>query len=412
MVLGMSILSKCPYCHRRVRVPDRALAASMKCPCCKSWYTVTGDAEPTHARQHASLVMKITDSDIEASRKTPLEKTPLAVVESTPKPVARTQNPATSASENKPKSVAKPQPPVDDQTPLPTSVVVVNMHLGTTPDEPEVSSHGWSPHPLGLVACIAGGLALVASTSTSTTVLTRPLSAVGLILGLVAILLAAGGRPIRQLFPIIGAVLSGLTLLVALFDPSLLGPRYEVSRERSDYDPEELKVIPLNLGLDRSQGLETDGWVDASRAAIQQGLVRVQVTGASIAPVQVVDSTRRFTKTPYLMVLLRVQHLGHGGAFRFIHWGEKAERTVAAAIATCNGLRLSSADLAADVPVGVKYGHELFPGKAVDDLLILDVPAGSGPIKLELPGEAWNGHTAFRFLIPPSMMAIQQNPKK
>jgi hypothetical protein len=356
--------------------------------------------------------MKITDSDIEASRKTPLEKTPLAVAERPPQPVARTQNPATSPSENTPKSAAKTQPPVDDQTPLPISVVVVNMHLGTTPDEPEVSSYGWSPHPLGLVACIAGGLALVASTSTSMTVLTRPLSAVGLILGLVAILLAAGGRPIRQLlFPIVGAALSGLTLLVALFDPSLLGPRYELSRERSEYDPEELKVIPLNLAPDQSQGLETDGWVDASRAAVQQGLVRVQVTGASVGPIQVVDSKRRFTNTPYLAITVRVQHLGHGGTFRFIHWGEKAERTVAAAIATCNGIRLSSADLAADVPVGVKYGYELFPGKAVDDLLIFDVPAGSAPIKLELPGEAWNGHTPFRFLIPPSMFATQQNQK-
>jgi len=224
MVLGMSILSRCPYCHRRVRVPDRALAASMKCPGCKSWYTVTGDAEPTHARQHASIGIKITDSDIEANCNTPLENTPLEVVENPSQPVARTHPPATSASESTPKSVAKPQPPVDDQTPLPTSVVV-NMHLGTTPDEPEVSRRGWNPQPLGLVACIAGGLALIASTITSTTVLTRPLSAVGLILGLVAILLAAGGRPIRLLFPIIGTVLSGLTLLVALFDPSLLGLR-------------------------------------------------------------------------------------------------------------------------------------------------------------------------------------------
>jgi hypothetical protein len=290
-------------------------------------------------------------------------------------------------------------------------MLVVNMHLGTTPEEREDSSQGWNPHPLGLAACIAAGVALIAATRPSLTSLTQPLSGLGVALGLIAILHAAGDRAIRQLFPIVGTVLSGLTLFIALFNPSLLGPRYEVSRERSDYDPEAIQLIPLKLAPDRTQGLETEGWADASRAAVQQGLVRVQVTGASIGPIQVVDSKRRSTKTSYLAISLRVQHLGHGERFRFVHWGEKGERTVADAIATCNGVRLAPADLSPDVPVGVKYGYDLFPGKAIDDLLVFDASAASGIVRLELPGEAWDGHTTFRFQIPFSVITTQPSPK-
>jgi hypothetical protein len=358
-------------------------------------------------------MLNMADSDIDANSKTPLANTPLAVADKLPQPVSRMQPPVMAGLESQSRSAARTLSHNDDQTPTPSSLQVVNMHLGTKPDEPEVPAHGWQPHPLGLLACTAGGIALIAATFPSITGLTRPLSGLGLALGLIAMLHAAGGRAIRQLFPIAGTMLSGLTLLIAFADPSLLGPSYEVSQERSQnaYDPEAIQLIPLNLTPGGSQNLEIDGWADASRAAIQQGRVRVQILGAQIAPVQVVDSTHRYTKAPYLAVSVRVQHLGYGGEFRFVHWGEKGERTVAEAIATFNGGRLQPADCTPDVPLGVKYGYDLYPGNPVDDLLIFNVPAGIGPIMLELPGEAWDGHKAFRFLIPTSMIATQPGPK-
>src|SRR5258706_605242 len=129
----------------------------------------------------------------------------------------------------------------------------------------------------------------------TTLFLTRPLSAIGFLIGLIAVFLTLGGRPIRQVFPVIGLGLSALTLAIAIVFPGILGSRYEASRQHTDYNPDAVRVIPLKLTPGSSQGLETDGWVDASRAAVQQGTMRVQITGAFIGPVQVVDSKKRYT---------------------------------------------------------------------------------------------------------------------
>jgi hypothetical protein len=296
-------------------------------------------------------------------------------------------------------------PPASPGPPLTTPILTSEL----APDESE--DEGWQPHPLGVLACIAGGVSLIAATQPGWAFLTRPLSGVGFLIGGVAVLHALDGRPVRQLFPAAGVVLSGLVLAVALFVPGLLGPRYEVSRIRSDYDPEAVRMIPLKLGPDSASGLAADGWADASRAAVQQGHVRVQITGAGVGPVQVVDSKKRYTKHPLLAVGVRVQHLGHGQPFRFVHWGTTGERAVPQVVATRDGTRLTPAHLGTDVPAGVTYGYDLHPGKGVDDLLVFEAPAGHGPVRLELPAEAWGGRGAFRFQIPASMIVTHRGPK-
>lgn len=378
----MPFITKCPYCRLRVRVPDRALAESLKCPSCQSWYTVAPDTDP-------------------APNPDSPPATPPPIMASLPRLELTPEN------EGGVETAASPAAPPSASHGPPLTTPILTSEL--PPDESE--DEGWKPHPLGVLACIAGGVTLIAATRPGWAFLTRPLSAVGFLLGGVALLHALGGRPVRQLFPAAGVVLSGLVLAVALFAPGLLGPRYEVSRIRSDYDPEAVRMIPLKLGRDSASGLEANGWADASRAAVQQGNVRVQVTGAVVGPVQVVDSKKRYTKFPLLAVGVRVQHLGHGPLFRFVHWGTTGERTVPQVVATRDGTRLTPAHLGADVPAGVTYGHDVYETRALDDLLVFEAPAGHGPVRLELPAEAWGGRGSFRFQIPASMIVTQRGPK-
>jgi hypothetical protein len=358
----------CPYCQRGVHAPDRALAASVKCPGCESWYTAVPQDEPKPPKLTAPAQAGL---------------------------IAPTLTPATAT----PPAPAAPAP-------MPAPAPLLSERF----ESPAEDSPGSRRRPplLGVAACLLAGAALLSAAWGANVVLIRPLAGVGLVLGVVGALAVRGGKPVRLTLPIVGAVVSGLGLLVALFIPSLLGPRYEASPEKPNSDLEAIRVIPLRLDGGAVGGLESDGYADASRATVQQDFIRVQVTAASVGPVQVVDSKKRFTEQPYLAVVVRVQHLGHGEDLRFTHWGATGERTVPPAVARSGGNTLAVANLGRDVPVGVTFGHDLFRGTAVDDVLLFEPPPGGLPVLLDLPWEAWGRErVVFKFQIPGSMIATQ-----
>jgi hypothetical protein len=266
-------------------------------------------------------------------------------------------------------------------------------------------------HPAGLAACLLAGAGLLCAAFSQTAFLTWPLGAVGLLVGLAGVLLTLGGRPALLLFPAAGAVVSGGVLVAALAAPGLLGPRYEASRQQSAYDPEAVQVVPLSLDPAGAQNLEVDGWVDASRAAIQQGAVRVQVTGAAVGPVRLVAPRPKFTKDQHLTIGVRVQHLGHGGPIEYEHWGLPAVRKAPPPTLEVAGLKVSPVELEPEQPVGRTDMVRLFPGKAVEDVLIFRAVSATSPLRLELPAEAWGGQGVFRFTIPASMVTHRPAPR-
>ncbi|HET6575971.1 MAG TPA: hypothetical protein VFG68_20390 [Fimbriiglobus sp.] len=361
----MSILTRCPYCRRTSQAPARAVGSSGKCPSCGAWYTVT--AEP-------GLVIP----------------PPASEPEPTAAPLAP---PAAPAPDPAPNFVATPAissaPPPDDAPPR------FRVRV----------------HPAGLAACLFAGAGLVCAAFSQTAVLTWPLGAAGLLVGLVGVLLTLGGRPALLLFPAAGAIVSGGVLLAALAAPGLLGPRYEASRQRSAYDPEAVQVVPLSLDPAGAQNLEADGWVDASRAAIQQGTVRVQVTGAAVGPVRLLAPRPKVTKERHLTISLRVQHLGDGGPIEYEHWGLPAVRKAPPPTLEAAGRKLAPVELAPDQPVGRTDMVRLFPGKAVEDVLVFPAVAVLGSLRLELPAAAWGGQGVFRFSIPASMVSHRPAPR-
>jgi hypothetical protein len=52
----------------------------------------------------------------------------------------------------------------------------------------------------------------------------------------------------------------------------------------------------------------------------------------------------------------------------------------------------------------VNDGARLFPGRAIADVILFEAPQGAGPVRVELPAEAWQGKGVFRFEIPRAMI--------
>ncbi|QJW94999.1 hypothetical protein [Frigoriglobus tundricola] len=351
----------------------------MKCPGCASWYTaVPEERQPGDARPAAS-----------GSRPhKPVAPGPAPSAEVAPGPTGT--------------AVATEPPPV--LTTFTPSEVAPSAEVHPDAPEAEVSSAKAGPPLVGVAVCFLAAAALVTASFQSTASVAQPLAAVGLILGTAGALVVGGEKPARLALPLGGACGSGLVLIVAWFVPSLLGPGYQVSRARSDYDPDAVRVVPLRVASGGSGALEPGGYADASQAALQQGYIRVRIARATVAPVQVVDSKKRYTKQPFLAVTVQIQHLGNGERVRLVHWGTTGERTVPDAVATANGRKLALVNTDPDMPVGVSYGQDLFPGKSASDLLLFDPPVAGAPVRLDLPAEAWGGHGAFRFRIPGPMV--------
>jgi hypothetical protein len=262
----------------------------------------------------------------------------------------------------------------------------------------------WDQRPvvLGIAACLVAGAALIAASIEATVVLTRPLAGLGVLLGVVGSVAAFRHEEPRASLPVCGAIACLLVLTIAVFMPGILGPSYEASQQDSDYDPEAIRPVPLTLTV--SGSLETDGYADASRAALLQGTVRVQITSVTIAPVRVLGVGTRYSKKPYLAVAIRVQHLGHGPMVEFRHWGTTIERNVPTAKATVAGLSLTPSSLFPDIPADVNDGARLFPNRAISDVILFEAPSTSGPVRIEMPAEAWEGKGVLRFEIPRSMI--------
>lgn len=391
----MPFFTRCPYCRRGVLAPDRAMGGSAKCPTCQSWFTaVPEERGPDDLQQPGSR----SSGPVPVPPSRPIEPSPIE-----------------SESASTGTALAEPPAPVRAPRPAPVPELQVAKSPAVPKPEEESADRGAAVAVVvGAGVCFLVAAALVVASFQSTAVYARPLAGLGVVAGLLSALVIGFEKPARLALPLGGAVVSGLVLLVAWFAPALLGPGYEASRTRSNYDPETIQAVPLQIASGPGEAADPASFVDARRFALQQRAVRVQITGATVAPVQVVDAKKRFTKQQFLAVAVRVQHLGHGEKFRFTHWDTTGERPVPPAVVTADGRKLVAANLGRDVPLGVVYGQDVFPGRDVDDVLLFEAPEQLPitAIRVELPAEAWAGRGAFRFQIPGPMVVIQPVEKK
>lgn len=367
----MSFLARCPACGQKARAPDDALAASVPCPRCGSSY----------------LAVPVEDR---VARKVSRYSTPLADVAAAILAPTRTETEIMSA--------AAPASSVD-----------------AAPGQPTAKRRRRVPvwiHPGGLAACLCASGGLVAASLPWLSVAAMPLCALGLLVGAVAVYQVAHAKPVRRVLPIAGASASALILMVAWLAPQWLGPVFNASRQRVDFSAETIAAVPLRLGVE-AESLETEGWTDASRAALQQDRVRVQVAAVSVGPVKFA-APKGLSKESYVAVSLAIQHLGHGQSLTYVHWGAPGMEETPQPTLTQSGRKLDYRVFESDVVAGqIRQGQTLYPGKGIGDVLLFDGSATPGePLLLELPAAVWGGRGALKFAIPAAMVKQGQNKNK
>lgn len=351
----MPFRAECAFCRHRVKAPDHAVGASVKCPKCANFFTLVPEDDAPRRPEPAR---------------------PAAVVAPAPEPV----------------------PLPDEPAPAPATQTM-ELPVAAPPS-------AWRQiDPVAVVALLLGGAALLCATVYVLCVLVRPLSGLGLLVGLAAVGLALLADPPRLAWPAAGSAVSGAVFAVALLFPGLLGPTYRASREGPPEDPAAIRAVPL-AGLPATADLGDRDWPDASRAAVLQGPRRVQVVGVTVGPVEVQTTPKRkFSKEPYLVVRLRAQHVGGPREFAAGEWAAAGHRDRPAPTVTDRSGKVYRPAALPAVEAGGPRESDVFPVAVGDDVFLFEPPPPTvDGLRLEVPAAAWGGLGAYRFTVPRSMI--------
>ena len=172
-------------------------------------------------------------------------------------------------------------------------------------------------------------------------------------------------------------------------------------------DPVAIRAMPLP-GSAETMGPADAAWVDASRAALQQGPMQVQVLSASIPSVKTKSSPTKTVAPPeHLYIRLRTHHAEAAGEFTTTrtqgpsHSSERTRPT----LKDNTGRVYQPRDIQEVAAADNKRKSALFPVSVHDEVLVFEAPpSGVESLHLELPAEAWGRKGAFRFTIPGSMI--------
>jgi hypothetical protein len=171
-----------------------------------------------------------------------------------------------------------------------------------------------------------------------------------------------------------------------------------------------IRAIPLP-GSDEVVQMTESEWVDASRVALQQGRIQVQVLSASIHPLRAKSSAPK--KAPeYLVIRLRSHQVEAASEFatRRSHSGSLRLEKPRPQLTDNTGKIYRPRDIRDVAPVETKRKGPLFPVAFQDEVFAFETPpAGLEYFRLEVPAESWGGSGAFRFTIPTSMISRRRS---
>jgi hypothetical protein len=358
----MAFVVQCPFCKARARVPDRANGAIGRCPKCASSFTLA-PADDQHLPESTPPAGAADESEIE-----PIAASAVSVAIAVAAAAVEEAKPADSL----------------------------------TADEPQRSApSGFQPAAAaGALALLLAGFALVCASISFLRGFVLPLSGLGLLTGLTAIVLARLSARPRLLLPILGSAAAGTMLIVAWLFPALLGPAYQHARQRREPAPVGLHAIPL---AGAPALADVPEWVDAKRYALQRDGLRVQVVRVSLLHQATTDA-----KPAQELLLVRARISLERGA-KPLERKDQPSPTLTDDLGKPSTLRQSEFF---DMGDG-KAKSALFPVPTIEETFAFDAPAeGWKTLRLELPASRWRGNGAFQFMIAvPSETAPQQKNK-
>jgi hypothetical protein len=257
----------------------------------------------------------------------------------------------------------------------------------------------------GAASLLAIGVALLCASRQGTSVFVWPLSAAGLVIGIVAIALAlCAKRKERRLWlPILGAFASFVAFTSAWLFPSLLGPTFALYCQPSP--PPVLRAVPLK-GTPAGAAESTD-WVDAESFALQRGEFRVEVISVALGqPPEGKEKEDKKAAPSKNVLLVRVRVHTTAMLNGDDHQGSVFERSAARRPKLYDqaGTSYELRDIQLLASVGDKRRASLFPVTVFDEVFVFQPPpVGANALKLELPCVAAVGADWFRFTIQMGM---------
>jgi hypothetical protein len=255
-------------------------------------------------------------------------------------------------------------------------------------------------HPVTVAALVTVSAAVFVASVPVLDVLAKPLSAVGLLLGALAVPVSVWRGRANFLVP---AAVSAGGLLALLF----LGRWPQAPAP----PPPPLVAAPLRPGgMATPQPIQEDDWTDARASAVRRNDLRVQIVSARLGSVEVEYKGNKVV-SPDRYLVIRVQVSYEGVVFQQVPyepWVDLANAPSPHQPTLVDNRERVYPQKAFDADrrvVGRGGRSYLTPGRQVNEVLVFPVPAaGVEYLRLKLPASAFGGEGDFRFQIPRAMI--------
>jgi hypothetical protein len=166
--------------------------------------------------------------------------------------------------------------------------------------------------PWGVVAFLLGTLALLLASLLAVRWLTMALSAAGVSVVAVGILLSPGARQTRdRIWLGLGGSLSGVVLVLTLVAPGVINPRWTMDFAVARPDPHKQVAYHRDWPRKGGRQLGPDDWVDAVKESVLQGEVLLRLDSMQREPLE--DKG----PTPYLLIHFRLASSGYIDTIKF-----------------------------------------------------------------------------------------------
>jgi hypothetical protein len=355
-------------CQQKVRLSDQSVGASVQCPRCGSYFTAVSE----HGLIAATPALE-------------------------PSPAIATAPRAIALDADRPGMEALDLPgELPHAMPMPA------------PMRPRRSGSRRTVQRVGIAALLLSGAALGCVWVPALCVLVMPLAGAGLVIGLVALVLGLRLPRPRFALAVIASWLNAVILIGALFFPVLLGPTYQLARQRGEPEVVTPRVVPLpGTGLPSPEEANAE-WPDAGRFALKVGSARLQVVSAAVRPVEIiVKGKKSYSKESYLVLRLRVHQPASGTELANESWSEPGTGQRPQPTLTDNNGNVCQAPSRSEL--GGEAGEltqksAVFPFGVTDEVYVFDAPRpGAQYLRLEMPATPWGGTGAIRFTIGRAM---------
>jgi hypothetical protein len=251
----------------------------------------------------------------------------------------------------------------------------------------------------GLAAFILGTVSLLAASLVGEWLVTLLLAASGLVIVVLGRRATGAGRTRSDgVWLALGGALNGLVLCLAIVFPGLLNNRWAIDFAVPRADPDEQVVVPVNKPRDQGTVLTADDWVDASKDAIRQDDLLLNVESVRVGPVA--------DKGPGAYVAVHLQFANVGSAtINFQGFDRDAHLPV---LTDASGISYTFVEQRQRTPASgeavfgppKRGGMSLSATKSQGYLLVFDSPPlGLKSMKVALPASAWGRKGVYQFLI-------------